>query len=96
MLIREIRVPLYCITYGSEWVLLSALVRQIRKNDVDCLQGFPGRRRVAAEFRLSAVKWFHYLVDRERPDQSKVDQAQRYSVPGDWNLFLAAAVAAIS
>ena len=39
---------------------------------------------------------FHYLVDRERPDQSKVDQAQRYSIPGDWNPFLAAAVAAIS
>jgi len=66
------------------------------RNLPDCLQGFPGRRRVVAEFRLSAVKWFHYLVDRERPDQSKMDQTQGYSVPGDWNLFLAGVVAAIS
>jgi len=45
---------------------------------------------------FSAVKAFHYLMDRERPDQSKVDQTQRHSVPGDWNHFLAAAIAAIS
>jgi len=35
-------------------------------------------------------------MDRERPDQSKVDQTQRAFCSCDWNHFLAAAIAAIS
>ena len=106
------------------WAWLSVWPGRLGKNDVDCLQDFPGQWRVVGvsmtqmeestrmktfelhqrliraailtEFPLSAVKWFPYLVDRERPHQSEVDQTQRYSVPGDWNPLLAAVVPAVS